>query len=68
MNCRYIAPTLIENPPLDSPIMAEEIFGPLLPIITVRIPRSKKLRLTLELSRPLFGVERLSVMKINCKF
>lgn len=32
----YIAPTLIENPPLDSPIMAEEIFGPLLPIITVR--------------------------------
>ena len=34
--CRYIAPTLVENPPLDSPIMSEEIFGPLLPIITVR--------------------------------
>lgn len=32
----YIAPTLIDNPPLDSPIMAEEIFGPLLPIITIK--------------------------------
>ncbi|KAG0558470.1 hypothetical protein KC19_10G030700 [Ceratodon purpureus] len=32
----YIAPTLVENPPLDSPIMSEEIFGPLLPIITVK--------------------------------
>lgn len=34
---RYIAPTLIDNPPLDSPVMVEEIFGPMLPIITVRI-------------------------------
>ncbi|XP_024401339.1 aldehyde dehydrogenase [Physcomitrium patens] len=32
----YIAPTLIDNPPLDSPVMVEEIFGPMLPIITVR--------------------------------
>jgi hypothetical protein len=38
---RYIAPTLIDNPPLDSPIMAEEIFGPLLPIITVGILNSE---------------------------
>ena len=30
---RYIAPTLIDAPPLDSPIMQEEIFGPLLPIL-----------------------------------
>jgi aldehyde dehydrogenase (NAD+) len=28
-------PTLLLNPPLDSDIMTEEIFGPLLPIITV---------------------------------
>ena len=34
--CRYIAPTMLLDPPLDSPIMADEIFGPLLPIITVR--------------------------------
>ncbi|AQK73130.1 Aldehyde dehydrogenase family 3 member F1 [Zea mays] len=29
-------PTLLLNPPLDSDIMTEEIFGPLLPIITVK--------------------------------
>lgn len=32
-NERYAAPTLIADPPLDSPIMQEEIFGPLLPVI-----------------------------------
>ena len=32
----YMAPTLIENVPLDSPLMNEEIFGPLLPIIGYR--------------------------------
>ena len=31
---RYIAPTLIEGIPDDARIMAEEIFGPLLPVIT----------------------------------
>jgi len=30
----YIAPTLIDNVSLDSPLMKEEIFGPLLPVIT----------------------------------
>lgn len=30
----YIAPTLIDEPLLDSPIMADEIFGPLLPILS----------------------------------
>ena len=30
----FIAPTLMEEPALDSPIMQEEIFGPILPIIT----------------------------------
>jgi acyl-CoA reductase-like NAD-dependent aldehyde dehydrogenase len=35
--CRSIEPTLLLNPPLDSDIMTEEIFGPLLPIITVRM-------------------------------
>jgi aldehyde dehydrogenase (NAD+) len=32
---KYIAPTLIFNPELTSPIMEEEIFGPLLPIIEI---------------------------------
>jgi aldehyde dehydrogenase (NAD+) len=30
---RYIAPTLIDNIALDSPIMQEEIFGPILPMV-----------------------------------
>jgi acyl-CoA reductase-like NAD-dependent aldehyde dehydrogenase len=31
---RYIAPTILDNINLQAPIMQEEIFGPLLPIIT----------------------------------
>ncbi|MEC4050968.1 aldehyde dehydrogenase [Flavobacterium sp. SUN046] len=30
----YIAPTLVDEPPINSPIMCEEIFGPLLPILS----------------------------------
>ncbi len=33
-NKLYISPTLIEEPALDSPVMKEEIFGPILPILT----------------------------------
>jgi aldehyde dehydrogenase (NAD+) len=33
-NKNYISPTLIDEPSLDSLIMKEEIFGPLLPILT----------------------------------
>ena len=32
---RYIEPTLLDNPPLDSAVMTEEIFGPVFPIITL---------------------------------
>lgn len=32
---RFIEPTLIDNPALDSPVMTEEIFGPVFPIITI---------------------------------
>ena len=32
-NKLYIAPTLLEEPDLDSPVMKEEIFGPILPIL-----------------------------------
>ncbi len=31
----YIAPTIIDNVTLDDPVMAEEIFGPILPVIEV---------------------------------
>jgi aldehyde dehydrogenase (NAD+) len=30
----YIAPTLLNEPSLDSPVMQEEIFGPILPILS----------------------------------
>lgn len=33
--CRFIEPTILVDPPLKAAIMNEEIFGPLLPIITV---------------------------------
>ncbi|SFC92990.1 aldehyde dehydrogenase [Flavobacterium phragmitis] len=33
-NKLYIAPTLLEEPDLKSPVMKEEIFGPILPILT----------------------------------
>ncbi len=32
---RFIEPTLIENAPLDSPLMTEEIFGPVFPVIVM---------------------------------
>ncbi len=32
---RYIAPTVVVDPDLSAPIMQEEIFGPLLPVLTV---------------------------------
>jgi len=35
---RFIAPTLMDDVSLDAPIMQEEIFGPILPMITYRNP------------------------------
>ena len=32
---RFIEPTIIENVALDSPLMTEEIFGPIFPMITI---------------------------------
>ena len=34
----YFAPTLIDEPTLDSPLMQDEIFGPILPIISYQNP------------------------------
>ena len=31
---RFVAPTILENIKLDSPLMKDEIFGPLLPVLT----------------------------------
>jgi aldehyde dehydrogenase (NAD+) len=35
-NQRYIAPTILRDVPADSPVMADEIFGPILPVLTVQ--------------------------------
>ncbi len=35
---RFIAPTLVDAPPPDSPLMQEEIFGPILPVLTFDDP------------------------------
>jgi aldehyde dehydrogenase (NAD+) len=35
-NDRYIAPTILRDVPADAPIMADEIFGPILPVLAVR--------------------------------
>jgi aldehyde dehydrogenase (NAD+) len=32
---RYLAPTILVNTPLESPVMQEEIFGPILPVVVV---------------------------------
>lgn len=32
---RYLEPTLVLNPDLDSPLMRDEIFGPILPIVVI---------------------------------
>lgn len=32
---RYVAPTIIRNPKLDSVLMTDEIFGPVIPIVRI---------------------------------
>jgi aldehyde dehydrogenase (NAD+) len=62
---RYIEPTLIEDVPLDSPLMTEEIFGPVFPIIELddagRGFRDKAVDFVTEREKPLafyyFGKE-----------
>ena len=41
---RFIEPTLIDNPALDSPVMTEEIFGPVFPVITIEGPFLEQVR------------------------
>lgn len=33
---KYVAPTIVVNPPMDSKMMKEEIFGPILPILVYK--------------------------------
>jgi aldehyde dehydrogenase (NAD+) len=49
---RRLAPTVLRNVPLDSPVMKEEIFGPLLPVVAYR-SRAEALALLRGLDEPL---------------
>lgn len=49
---KYLAPTVVVNPALDSALMQEEIFGPILPIISVS-GRSDMLQLIRSRAKPL---------------
>ncbi len=49
---RYIDPTIITDVPLDSPLMQEEIFGPILPVIPFE-ELSEVYRIIRQLEKPL---------------
>ena len=49
---KYIAPTIVVNPPLDSALMTDEIFGAILPIMTIDSFDSAK-RFVKERDKPL---------------
>ncbi|CAM6019945.1 unnamed protein product [Sphagnum balticum] len=48
----FIAPTIVLDVPLDVPVMLEEIFGPILPIITVK-GADEAINIILDLPKPL---------------
>jgi aldehyde dehydrogenase (NAD+) len=49
---RFVEPTIVLDPPLDSALMQEEIFGPVLPVITVD-DMDEAVRLVAERPKPL---------------
>ena len=65
---RYIAPTLIEDVSTDDKIMQEEIFGPLLPFVTVE-NMDKAVEFVNEREKPLafyvFTESKQTFLKIN---
>ena len=56
---RYLAPTIVVDPPLDSALMQEEIFGPILPVLSVA-DTAQALRFVRERPAPLalYGFSR----------
>ncbi len=67
----YLAPTLIDEPKLDSKIMEEEIFGPILPIISFESKQEvEKIILSYEkpLSLYLFSENKKYINQVLSKF
>ncbi len=60
----YIEPTLLLNPDMDAPVMQEEIFGPVLPIIPIGDFKEAKKIISLNpnpLAAYFFGTERKAI-------
>ncbi|XP_071851383.1 aldehyde dehydrogenase, dimeric NADP-preferring-like [Apostichopus japonicus] len=64
---RYIEPTLIDNVSFDDAVMGEEIFGPLLPIFTVR-SADEAIRIINSREKPLALYVFSNDKKINKRF
>ena len=64
---RYIAPTIIDHVDVDSPIMQEEIFGPIFPIVTFRTT-DEAINFVQEREKPLalyyFSESKQSIRKV----
>ena len=64
---RYIAPTIIDHVDVDSPIMQEEIFGPIFPIVTFRTT-DEAIHFVQEREKPLalyyFSESKQSIRKV----
>ena len=64
---RYIAPTIIDHVDVDSPIMQEEIFGPIFPIVTFRTT-DEAIRFVTDREKPLalyyFSESKQSIRKV----
>ena len=64
---RYIAPTIIDHVDVDSPIMQEEIFGPIFPIVTFRTT-DEAIHFVQEREKPLalyyFSESKQSICKV----
>lgn len=64
---RYISPTLIDNVDVNSPIMQEEIFGPIFPIVTFSTTE-QAIRFVTEREKPLalyyFGANKRNIANL----
>ena len=64
---RYIAPTIIDHVDVNSPIMQEEIFGPIFPIVTFRTT-DEAIRFVTDREKPLalyyFSESKQSIRKV----
>ena len=66
---RYIAPTLLTDVSPDDKIMQEEIFGPLLPFVTVEnVDKNNLLQLSIDALKAIVGgIQKTATSKLQAK-